>query len=178
MTLTTSDLRLSGSERLLWSGAARPGVMFRAADVFLIPFSLMWGGFAIFWEGLALKSDGPMFMKLWGIPFVLLGLYLIVGRFFHDAWKRGRTTYAVTSERIVIRCGGSEKSLPLRTLAEVTLKTRGDGGGSISFGAAPFRAWSSAGLSWPGMPQVPTFENIADAQTVHELIRRAQSEAR
>lgn len=175
--MSTSDLRLSGSERLLWSGAPRPGVAFRAADAFLIPFSLMWGGFAFFWEAMVLKSDGPVFMKLWGIPFVLIGLYLIVGRFFHDAWKRARTTYAVTSDRVIILSGRGEKSLPLRTLAEFSIRARGDGSGTITFGSSPFGAWSSTGLSWPGMPQVPSFENIPEVQTVHEFIRRAQKEA-
>jgi hypothetical protein len=151
--------------------------VFRATDVFLIPFSLMWGGFAVFWEAMVLKSDGPVFMKLWGIPFVLVGLNLVVGRFFHDAWRRSRTTYAVTTERVVILSGGSEKTLPLRTLAEFTITARGDGSGSITFGSSPSGAWSSMGPSWPGVPQVPVFENIADVRTVHELIRRAQEEA-
>ena len=175
--MSTPDLRLSGSERLLWSGAPRPGVAFRPADAFLIPFSLMWGGFAFFWEAMVLKSDGPVFMKLWGIPFVLVGLYLIVGRFFHDAWKRARTTYAVTSDRVLILSSGGEKSLPLRTLAEFNIKSRGDGSGTITFGSSPSGAWSSRGMSWPGMLQLSSFENIPDVQTVYDLIRRAQKEA-
>jgi hypothetical protein len=171
-----SEIRLSSGERLLWSGAPRQGVVFRSADGLLIPLSLMWGGFAFFWEAMVLCSDGPAFMKLWGVPFVLVGLYLIVGRFFHDAWSRSRTTYGVTNERIVIVNGVNEKSLPLKTLAEVTLTTRSDGSGTIQFGSLPFGAWSGMGFSWPGMPRVPVFESIPDAHTVHDLIRRAQKE--
>ena len=79
-TLTQS---LDGGERLLWLGQPRSGIRLRAQDAFLIPFSLLWGGFAIFWELMALtatsKAPGPVAVvfPLFGLPFVFVGLYLI-----------------------------------------------------------------------------------------------------
>ena len=50
--MSTTDLsdRMLTGERILWSGRPAQGLLFTGRDVFLIPFSLLWGGFAVFWE--------------------------------------------------------------------------------------------------------------------------------
>jgi hypothetical protein len=82
---------LGGKERLIWSGQPLPGLRLMPADALLIPFSLMWCGFAVFWEATVIASNAPLLFRIWGIPFVVIGLYFVFGRFFFDAWKRSRT---------------------------------------------------------------------------------------
>ncbi|HKR36064.1 MAG TPA: hypothetical protein VJT10_14570 [Steroidobacteraceae bacterium] len=66
-----------------------------------IPFSLLWGGFAFFWEYSVLQQkDAPVFFALWGIPFVLAGIYIIIGRFFVDSYQRSRTWWPAISKRM------------------------------------------------------------------------------
>jgi hypothetical protein len=64
-------------EQLLWFGRPRQGFVLRTADAYMIPFSLMWAGFAVFWETIVNLGRGPLLFRLWGIPFVLAGLYMI-----------------------------------------------------------------------------------------------------
>ena len=177
---TYSEIKqeLDPDERLLWSGKPRKGLAFRGSDAAFIPFSMLWGGFAIFWEVAVLKSNGPLLMKLWGIPFVLVGLYMMVGRFFFDAWRRDKTTYGLTNERVIIVStlfSRKVKSLNLYALADITLDQKSNALGSIIFGDAG-NTWRN-GPQWGGkrrQPEPPSFEMIEDARKVYEMIREAQ----
>lgn len=176
---------MDSEENLLWSGQPRQGILFRPQDLYLIPFSLMWGGFAILWEIMALKAasqtPGPtaLIFPLFGLPFVAVGLYVIFGRFFVDARARANTFYGVTSERVII-CSGQLsqkiKSLHLPTLSDITLSERSDGSGTVTLGPSHYlMAWFPAG-AWPGAGRYapPSFEMIPDAKRVYDIIRRAQ----
>jgi hypothetical protein len=173
---------LSRYEKLLWWGQPAAGLRLRPSDAVMIPFSLMWGGFAIFWEVAVLTiSDSPGFFPLFGIPFVVIGLYLIAGRFFADAAIRARTYYALTDRRVIIVTGffsRTVRSVNLRTAPEIGLREMRNGLGTVSF-ASPVtgrdRSWNHSGPD--GMSRlVPAFELITDARRVYELALGRQAE--
>ncbi len=141
-------------ERLLWSGCPHRGIVLRLADVLLIPFSLVWGGFAIAWEIDVIVGRGPLIMQLFGLPFVVIGCYLILGRFFVDAYIRSRTHYGVTNERILIVSGflhQSVNSISIAMLTDFSLVEKRDGTGSISIGPRHPLYGLLTDSSWPGM---------------------------
>ena len=173
---------LASGEKLLWTGQPRPGLRLRASDALMIPFSLLWGGFAVFWELSVIRSGAPALFMVWGVPFVLMGLYITVGRFFADARQRGRTYYGLTDQRIVIITGlftRKVKSLSLRTLQDISLDERGDRSGTISFGGGNAMANWFGGSGWPGAggQPAPAFELIENARQVHTRVRAAQAAA-
>jgi hypothetical protein len=170
---------LGSGESLIWAGNPKAGLLLRPSDALMIPFSLMWGGFAIFWETTVLNTAAPGFFALWGIPFVLIGLYMIVGRFFVDSRIRGNTVYALTNRRAIIISGlfsRTTTSLPLGTLTDISLQEKTDGSGTITLGRPqPNASWMS-GMRWPGLNQstTPAFEFIAEARGVHDRLLDAQ----
>jgi hypothetical protein len=170
---------LSKDEKILWSGQPKQGMMLQPSDAFLIPFSLMWGGFAIFWESMVIISDAPCFFTLWGIPFVLVGLYMIIGRFFVDAMQREKTYYALTNERVIILSGlfgRNVRTLNLKTLSDININVKNNGSGTITFGPNhPMALWYS-NSSWPGTRRhtAPTFEMIENVRQVYDTLREAQ----
>lgn len=110
-----------------------------------------------------------LIFPIFGIPFVLVGLYFMFGRFWFDRLLRERTYYGVTNERILIKTGvfsSTLKSLNLRSLADISLSEKSDGSGSISFGGGSPFGWMFSGMSWwPGMSAFsgPVLDSIQDA---------------
>ncbi len=177
---------LLADERILWTGRPDPRRLLGPSDIWLIPFSLMWGGFAIVWEVLALGfSNGPGgasvgLFALWGVPFVVVGQYFIWGRFIYKRWDRRRTTYAVTSRRILVLKGSHLQSLFLNSLPAVHQSVRADGSGTLEFGSAPYgyAFWANSGMEWfSRRAGTPAFYDIPDVVRVFRLIADSSNPA-
>jgi len=173
---------LNVGERLIWSGQPHQGLLLRPADALMIPFSLLWGGFAVFWETTVLWAGAPTFFALWGIPFVLAGLYFIFGRFLVDIYQRKRIYYALTNERAIIISGmftRNIKSLDLGKLPEINVSTTRDGKGTITFGTSHPMGWFYSVGGWPNTGRyhvAPSFEMIGDVNSVYRSIKDVQRE--
>ncbi len=167
---------LAADERLVWSGRPPQGLLLRPVDAFAIPFSLFFCGFTIFWEVLAFRDRAPTLFRFIGIPFILVGLHLVFGRFAVDLLQRRRTVYGVTTDRVLILSGVLRETvvcLPLRGIAQTSLTLRPDGSGDVVFGPrSPFENFLIPG--WPGTDRFrPTaFEGIPGAQGVYDLVNR------
>lgn len=179
--------RLLPAERVTWTGQPAQGLLLTARDIFFIPFSLAWCGFAIFWEasvvGVSTRiasnagpvANVPVAMVAFGAVFVCLGLFFVFGRFLADAWIRRNIAYAVTNERVLIaRSGpfGTFSSLNLDRLPDVQISERANGRGTIRFGERPSMWGNRSFGAWlPALDPTPQFLAIADARRVFDLIQ-------
>lgn len=173
---------LLNGERILWSGKPKQGIVLQPKVALLIPFSLLWGGFAILWNAMVwlhptFSSDGApdWIFRLWGMPFLLVGLYMIGGRFLHDAHLRKALAYAVTDQRVLILRGSKLTSLEIDRLPRLDLLERNDGTGSIQFDGSGDAIWNNMnGMGWwvPSLNASARFFRIVEPRYVYELIRQ------
>ena len=158
---------LGARETLLWVGRPPSRILFEKSDWFTVPFSVFWAGFSFFWEATVLRGGAPLVMALFGLPFVAIGTYITVGRFLYDAWKRKRTVYGITNDRILIaEQGGTTRSLDLRGADDTIVEDHADGTGTITFGDPVVRR---------GQPRPPRFSHIPGARDVHQMIREQRN---
>lgn len=170
---------LDENENLIWAGRPKTGIVFRTADIFLIPFSVSWCGFAIFWFTSALTSGAPFFFAMFGIPFVIIGLIFVFGRFIIDAKQRENTVYGLTENRIIIKSGVYKKaikSLNIRTLSDIEYVEKSDRSGSINFGPKnPMMIWGNGMSWWPGVTVSPSLDLIKEVRKVYTKIIEIQN---
>ena len=157
---------LEPSETLIWSGRPLKGIRRGPGDLLLIPFSLLWGGGVIAWEVSAWRSGVQPLALLPTLPFVVLAIYLIAGRFFADGWARARTVYIVTDRRVIIsapRLGKRVLTLPLDSW-DAYFRSWSGNVGFISFQQRRHRSRKNP----------PKFAFLVEAWAVHEQIKDLQ----
>ncbi|WP_426512980.1 hypothetical protein ACPPVO_21425 [Dactylosporangium sp. McL0621] len=180
------ETSLLPGERIVWDGRPVRHRVFRRADVLLVPISLLWCGLAVFWESGVLFSGAPFFFVLWGAAFVLVGLYVVAGRFVVRAVSSRRTRYTITDRRVLVHSGWSGSRLRteyLHALPPPVITQEPDGSGSLAFGGFPgvadvftggrrqgWRAWSSE----PSL--TPVLWDVPDIRRVRDFVAHAQTQ--
>jgi hypothetical protein len=176
------DNELLREERILWTGQPETSVLFTRADIFLVPFSLLWGGFAFFWEITAISMKAPMDFWLFGIPFVIIGFYIVFGRFLVKNRRKRRTFYALTNQRVLILSTFISRSLQaqfIEQIPSININVRKNGIGTITFGNTSWMnsMYGNTGLeffsSFYGINSL-SFYDIKNANEVYQLVNQVR----
>lgn len=179
---------LRDGEVLLWHGQPPRGVIFRAYDIFFLPFSLVWTGFAIFWTLIVYLELAPAMIAsgkiapealpflIIGPVFVVIGLTITFGRFVIDSSRRTKTRYAVTNKRAIIQKVGRRAEIDSMPITRgLRVKINGSQAGDIMFGEGygilSYLTWAPQSF---GPPHPFIFERIKDVRTVYDLILEIQ----
>ena len=181
---------LRSDEKLLWKGRPQQGLRLYGQDVFMIPFSLIWGGgvLAAFTVGGTAFAAMPFPFVLFPLIFGVAAIYITVGRLIHDAWIRSNTEYALTDRRVLILksgLGSDLTALDVGRIDQVRFKPRGDRGDIVFgresglfglFGARSFKA--SFALWVPAMSDTPQFIGVEKARRLYDQIEGLRAQAR
>lgn len=184
---------LMPDESVLWTGRPDPSIIFSKGDIFLIPFSLIWGGGVIFGEVNLLKlffegkaGPSPRLFLIFGIAFIAVGLYVMIGRFFYKKWKKQHTYYAVTEKRVLILTTGwyrQLKAASIDNLPSIEKSTGKNGTGNVIFGNSTFGdgIYLNSGMDFVSANRKnfpAAFFDIKDADAVYVLVSRLMAEAK
>ncbi len=177
-------ISLDNNEEILWSGRPRSGLRLGPQEFFIIPFSIFWTGFALFWEFMAITMGAPFFFALFGLPFVLIGFYLLFGRFFVEKKMREKTFYALTSKRLISISGlrnRNVQSTNLENLPDMNMIVNKDGSGSLTFGnsfpGSSYHHARPAGMTYQQRFRQGTFsiDMIENVEEVYRIISDAKN---
>lgn len=130
---------ISDNEYILWEGAPEKGLTFTSRDLVMIPFSLFWLAFALFWEFSVITSTSSLFMAIWGLPFVGVGIYLLFGRFIQSICLRNKTFYIITNKKLIIRSGSKIKLYQAEDIPPMDIHLHKNGNGTILFWQESYR---------------------------------------
>lgn len=161
---------LSTDEYILWQGKPEKGSLFSKKDIFLVPFSIIWCGFAIYWESSAILMDAPLLFKIFGIPFVFIGLYIVFGRFIMEKRKINHTYYAITNKKILRSQNGKIDVLDRNTLPSLHLLTGKSGRGTINFGNVSQALYYNNWNAWAHNGSFFQLKNISDVDKVWNIL--------
>jgi hypothetical protein len=173
---------LQEGESIRWTGRPALGLRMGRSDWLGLPGSLFFLAFAIFWNSGVWGpwgtdrhgSSPPLFFKLFGLPFLLYGAFLVFGRPFWEAYRRSRTYYGITGDRalIVTRLFARQtQSVLLRNLGETSVEEHGDGRGTIWLGPQPsFGDLMSGQFNRRNQTVTPRFEGVQAPRVVQQLL--------
>jgi hypothetical protein len=186
---------LEEGEEILWQGKPDSAVDYRQLASGTTLFGLFFAGFATFWVSMAMFITSGMtdavgrgiafFFPLFGVPFILVGLYLVFGRLFWDAYQRRRTHYTLTNRAAFIATDllGKRRLDRHEITARNRLSLEDDTPGTVWFATVMHHHRRRKGPNRTGFRHATTteenigFRRIAEARRVFALMRDVQAAA-
>ena len=129
---------IDANDRIKWTGRPESVHLFTNKDAFMIPFSIVWFGFALFWEIGVIQDQAPLMFIIVGGAFLVIGLYITVGRFVHKLILLRNTAYVITEKVLLCNQFGRVHVTSLPITMPVDIIEYKDGTGTIIMGHSQF----------------------------------------
>lgn len=140
---------LDADEDVLWYDKPVKKIVFTSADIFTTLFGVVWLSFSVFWIIEASYSTFEIF-PFFGIPFVLIGLYLLFFRHVVSLVKRKDMIYVLTNRRAMIVHTGKRQYVQeyrYENISNVQMRCDDNDIGSIFFLTGEIRYNNGRGYS-------------------------------
>jgi hypothetical protein len=180
---------LTAGERIEWCGKPYQGIFFEKEDIVRLIPNIVFSSLFVF---IFLRFFLNIISFLGIVVFIILStlvtfsaISMLAGKLIIGPWRRRKTFYAVTNQRIIIISGIENrniKSIRLNGLKEINVSYRKNGKGIIRFGNAVETPWDSrftTHLYYLVERNVynPEFDMIDDVKKVYNLIKKLQNES-
>jgi hypothetical protein len=171
------DAATRTAETPIWVGEPLPGVRIRRGDYLQSIMSVPCIGISgmILYgvaNGKSSPNGSPAMAALFGIAGMMFGLYLLFGRFLYDAYRRRRTTYALTADTAIIKVGNDVDSVYLPDLTRLAYEPDDGNSGTVVFGVEPSQ-FNGMGFS-VNARHASAFEFIEEGAKVYALCLQSQ----
>ena len=162
--------QMAPGEYVLWTG--KPDTKsnyFTGRNFMNFLFAIPFTAFSVFWIVTASRAPGPFF--LFGIPFLVYGLYILFGSGIRNILLRKDTYYVITNKRIYRRIGKKTDNLSGVNMPPYETIMHSNGNGTIRFtmGANPYRSTDRYGHY---VVHYFTLDNLADVERAQQAIAR------
>ena len=170
-------------ERLLWTGKPVKEIKLLPSEKITMIFGAFWTAFSAFWIAMAYAGTseiegGPLMANifpLFGIPFLLTGLYLMIISPIRAKRKRKNIEYALTNKRVLIFYNSKVQSLQAfkyNEIQNISFGCDADGVGVVTFLSVCATMVGGNGLGVRNRRTAGTlygFYNIDDVKKVYKI---------
>lgn len=116
---------LQPGERVLWAGRPDPRVGLGGSEVVVIFFGILFAGSAVLWEiGAGLLGGAPWYFLLFGLVFIAVGGYMVIGWPVRVRYVRAHTRYVITDRRAIALTPRAVAGCPLRDQPVIVHRSR------------------------------------------------------
>lgn len=188
---------LAPGETIIWQGQPDAGIVWRdlisGETLMGVPFT----AFAVVWVTMASTKLGSetahsggafdlfaLVFPLFGVPFILVGLYMLIGRILWDAYLRSQTWYTLTDTAAYVATGvfGRRRLKRYGFDAMIDPELEDDQPGTVWFASEIQLVHSGGGDDGPRRTHARRvkrgFRRLPDAREVYRLIVRQRAAAR
>lgn len=172
-TQTLFQNEMAMDEKILWSGQPEPSLYLTGGGVVVTLFGLIWLCITCYMEYVAIESNDK-FLMFFLLPFVLIGLYIVSAIFIYNNFRRKKTYYAITNQRVLILTNLFNKKIESKLISQipVLIKTTNKNGiGTIQFDYT--KSMNVGENSY--FIDAFTFYNIKNVDIVYKLVNDLRS---